>query len=1208
MESPLERVGRELLQGAGDALLSQPLDQLAEQVDDDETRELLLSLHASGAGDRLRDALQTGSLTRFAAETCTPREEQALCRQLASWLGRGASGGDDPERLVQIPAAPADGAALLAWADQHQLTRELMRPAAEVLRGADGTLAELCLEPGRSLAQQRAADQARQYLRARAAALAGQRAREALHSRKLPEGALGLLARRLRALLDGHGLEALAGMRFVPARPVELELTSGVVEGTLVPADEGAPDRARIWLSGFEQHALAHRCSRCGQARCVHVAALAARVFEAAQSRDDRLHPTLVQFSSVPSWKRFLSALGSERPQLESALTFALRSDGEALMLGALRAGKLASVAKLARSPAVSDRDRAVLSALHSRSLGPSYLPVDAQVLRSLIEHPGVQGDDGRALSVLEEPVHVALLERPEGLALQATLGGVAVEPVPLRAGQPARDYVFQRQQGLLVFAPLTPPLQRLLQALNDFRGTLPPESYPQLAAQLAPLRQVARVSTPRALDGYDRPAPRKLLLRITPGLDEGVDVSLMVRALPLAPLWPPGRGPALVHGLEGGTPCSVRRELERERTLAAELSEALGFEQLLVLNSPFDRRIETTAGALELLSRAARQSDKLELEWAERARPLRIATTLRSGDLKIQLFKRGDFIALQGGAQQGELTVAVERLLQAARTGERFVPIEGGDYAEIEQELFERLSNAQLCMLPRLGSLKLSAAALLPWLRELGPETHSGDAQTAEWIALARAEPAALAHPLALPLRHYQEQGASWLIQRSRWAPGVVLADEMGLGKTAQAIALLVERAARGPALVLAPTSVVDNWIAELGRFAPALKPLRYRGAERASKLAELAPGAVLVTSYDVMLRDASALAEREFASLIFDEAQVLKNARTLRARAAAGLHAEFRVALSGTPVENRLGDVWSLFHLLVPGLLGSWARFRARFAVPIERYENEERSAALRGLVMPFLLRRTKREVEQELPPRTDVVHLVELSQAERDLYDAALAHARRAIGKRRGVDDTARAVQILAELTRLRQLACHPRLVLEDERVTSSKLEALLGLLDDVLPRGHRVLIFSQFVRHLGLVREALDARGIISLTLDGSTPAAERGARVAAFQAGEAAVFLISLKAGGTGLNLTAADYVVHLDPWWNPSAEDQASDRAHRIGQQHPVTVVKLVAQGTIEERVLGLHAHKRRLARVVTDGGEPIEGLDLEALQALIAE
>jgi superfamily II DNA or RNA helicase len=1191
MESPVERVCRELLEGAGEALLAQPLDSLATRVRDADAREFLVALHASGASSRLRDALESGALARFAAETCTAREEQALCQLLASWLGRGATGGDDPERLVRIPEPPIERAAFLVWAEQHGVLREVMRPAKDVLHTGGGTVGERCLAGD---------DDARAWARARAASHAGQSARARLQAAPLPDGPLGVLARRLRALRHDLPYESL---RFVPARPVELDRASGIAEGALVPEREGAPVRARIYLSGYEQRALGHQCSDCGKARCVHTAALAARLFEACVATDDRLHAQLVRLVAVPSWKRFLGALAPPRQAAPEALRFCLRDDGERLLVGVLRAGKLASPAKLARAPEVADRDRTVLAAMHTRSLSPSYLPADAQLLRALVEHPAVQGDDG-PLTVSEQAVDVTLVEQPAGLALTATLAGQPAEPVPMRAGAPSRDYLFHLQAGLLTFAPLAPSLQRLLQALTTFPGTLPPESFPELAAQLAPLRQVARVNTPKALEGYHRPPPDKLLLRITPHLDEGVDLSLLVRALPLAPLWPPGAGPSLVHGLEDGQPVSVRRELAQERALAERVARELQLEEMFALSGPRDRRIETTQGTLELLARAARLHDVLEIEWAERKRALRIADTVRSGDLKIQLFKRGDFCALEGGAQRGELTVAVERLLEAARTGERFVPIEGGDHVEIERELFERLEHAQLCMLPKFGTLSLSAAAALPWLGELGDQTEAGNAETARWLELTQQE-ASLDSALALPLRDYQRVGATWLLQRSQWAPGVLLADEMGLGKTAQAIALLSERAVRGPALVLAPTSVVDNWLAELARFAPTLRALRYRGSERATMLEHVAARTVLVTSYDVMLRDADELAKHAWSTLVFDEAHVLKNARTLRARAVANLRAEFRVALSGTPIENRLGDLWSLFHLLAPGLLGSWGRFRARFAVPIERYENAERSAALRGLVSPFMLRRTKREVERELPPRTEVVHLVELSQAERDLYDGALAYARRAIGRRPGVDDTRRTVQILAELTRLRQLACHPRLVMDDARVSSSKLQSLLTLLDDILPRGHRALLFSQFVRHLDLVRTALEERGIATLTLDGSTPAGARSARVAAFQQGDTPVFLISLKAGGTGLNLTAADYVIHLDPWWNPSAEDQASDRAHRIGQQQPVTVVKLVAQGTIEERVLGLHAHKRRLAGVVTDANE---GLDADALEALIAE
>ncbi|MEY4582374.1 MAG: hypothetical protein RL701_7077, partial [Pseudomonadota bacterium] len=416
----------------------------------------------------------------------------------------------------------------------------------------------------------------------------------------------------------------------------------------------------------------------------------------------------------------------------------------------------------------------------------------------------------------------------------------------------------------------------------------------------------------------------------------------------------------------------------------------------------------------------------------------------------------------------------------------------------------------------------------------------------------------------------------------------------------------LLVQRAPTGPALVVAPTSLVSNWSDELTRFAPELRPLVYRGTQRERALKELGPQAVLITSYETLLRDAALFEGLTFGTQIIDEAQTIRNARTRRAHAVAGIRASFRVALTGTPIENRLGDLWSLFALVAPGLLGSWARFRALFAVPIERYEDRARAERLRRMVEPFTLRRTKDQVARELPARTEVIHNVELSAPEQQLYTAALTQARQALGKSRKKNDQPYALHILAELTRLRQLACHPRLVLADSRIESSKLQALLRLLEDILPRGHRALIFSQFTQHLGLVREALESRKIRLLYLDGSTPAGQRAELIEQFQAGAAEVFLISLKAGGTGLNLTAADYVIHMDPWWNPAAEDQASDRAHRIGQVKPVTIVKLVAQNTIEERVLGLHEHKRKLAREMLSGEGGNVTLDEEALEALL--
>ncbi|HEX8824737.1 MAG TPA: DEAD/DEAH box helicase, partial [Archangium sp.] len=336
---------------------------------------------------------------------------------------------------------------------------------------------------------------------------------------------------------------------------------------------------------------------------------------------------------------------------------------------------------------------------------------------------------------------------------------------------------------------------------------------------------------------------------------------------------------------------------------------------------------------------------------------------------------------------------------------------------------------------------------------------------------------------------------------------------------------------------------------------------------------------------------------------TLVLDEAQAVKNPDTARAKAVRGLKAEARVALSGTPVENRLSELWSLYRLVFPGLLGSRESFRERFSGPIERTKDPQARAALARVVRPFLLRRTKGEVARELPPRVETVVPVTLSEGERRLYEdvrlASLARLQDARGPQK-------RFEMLAALTRLRLAACHPRLVDGDSPLPSSKLERFLEVVDTLRAGGSRALVFSQFVKHLSLVREALEARGVSMQYLDGQTPAAERETRVAAFQRGEGEVFLISLKAGGTGLNLTAADHVLHLDPWWNPAAEDQATDRAHRIGQTRPVTVSRLVSQGTIEEAILALHAEKRELAHSLLSEADGAAALSTEQLLALL--
>jgi SNF2 family DNA or RNA helicase len=352
-------------------------------------------------------------------------------------------------------------------------------------------------------------------------------------------------------------------------------------------------------------------------------------------------------------------------------------------------------------------------------------------------------------------------------------------------------------------------------------------------------------------------------------------------------------------------------------------------------------------------------------------------------------------------------------------------------------------------------------------------------------------------------------------------------------------------------------------------------------------------------------MQQESEMLTEKPFSTLILDEAQAIKNRTTKRSQAAMQLQADFKVITTGTPIENHLGELWNLFNFLNPGLLGSLDRFNETYAGPIERYQDWERRNQLRRLLQPFILRRRKNDVLDELPEKTEITLRVELSGEERAFYEALRRQAIERISHESG-NAADQRFRILAELMRLRQAACHPRLVKADSEMQSSKLNLFADTVEELLDGGHKALVFSQFVKHLKIIEEWVQKRGIAYQYLDGSTPMGQRDKAIRAFQAGEGDLFLISLKAGGFGLNLTAADYVIHLDPWWNPAVEDQASDRAHRIGQQRPVTIYRLVAEDTIEDKIVKLHADKRELADSLLEGTEASGKLSADELLELI--
>ncbi|HMA99021.1 MAG TPA: DEAD/DEAH box helicase, partial [Wenzhouxiangella sp.] len=469
------------------------------------------------------------------------------------------------------------------------------------------------------------------------------------------------------------------------------------------------------------------------------------------------------------------------------------------------------------------------------------------------------------------------------------------------------------------------------------------------------------------------------------------------------------------------------------------------------------------------------------------------------------------------------------------------------------------------------------------------------------------------LAEPVGLraELRDYQRQGLGWLQFLRETGFGGILADDMGLGKTVQSLANILAEQQAGrldrPVLVVAPTSLMHNWRSEAKRFAPGLKVLTLHGSDRRGQFQWIPDSDLVLTTYPLLSRDISWLEKCQWHQVILDEAQAIKNPRTRAARAVRRLETRHRLCLTGTPMENHLGELWSQFDFLMPGLLGSESQFKAQFRQPIEKMGSAERRAVLARRIRPFFLRRTKAEVAPELPPKTEIVRIVPLGGSQRRLYEAMREEMQervRAALRTQGPDRG--RIVILDALLRLRQICCDPRLVEDGSRSDSSD-SAKLGLLMDLLPEmvieGRRILLFSQFVRMLELIEVELGRRNIPFVKLTGQTR--DRPKVIEAFQRGEVPVFLISLRAGGVGLNLTAADTVIHYDPWWNPAVEDQATDRAHRIGQDRKVFVYRLLTEDTIEERVQRLQASKRELIDGLLGGGGAVN-LGAEELELLL--
>ena len=753
----------------------------------------------------------------------------------------------------------------------------------------------------------------------------------------------------------------------------------------------------------------------------------------------------------------------------------------------------------------------------------------------------------------------------------------------------------------------LTPALLQLHQILGN-EGLLVPASAEASVRQtleaLAPM-----ITIQSDIEGLDNAeivqADPRLYIHLLP-LAAGL--RFLMRVQPFGdsgPIFPPGSGRNNVMTELDRKPLKTLRNLKQERQQAQALLQdcpaLAGWE-----DPGDDWAIDEPEPCLEALQQLHALGERIVLKWPE-GEKLRITRQMAASNLSLKVRQSGDWFEMDGSLRVDDhLVLSLRQLLDLSATATgRFVKLGDGQFLTLTRQFQKKLETLRAYAETSKQGLKVGALAGMA-LEDLIDEVGEAGGLEADkhWKAqVSRLKKIRKSQPLVPPtllaeLRDYQEEGFRWMMRLAEWGVGACLADDMGLGKTIQTLGVLLARADQGgkngAALVVAPVSVCNNWYSECQRFAPSLRPVFYRGKDRQQLLDGLQAHDLLITSYGLLQQDAEVFQKIHWNSIVLDEAQAIKNSATKRTQAAYLLQGDFRLVTTGTPIENHLGELWSLFRFLNPGLLFSQQKFAERFQAPIERGDGDEGEKArhhLKKLVQPFMLRRTKNQVLQELPPRTEITLTVALSDEERALYEALRQQAlERFAQQNEGVEN--KHLEVLAEITRLRLAACHPQLAMPGSALPSSKLQAFGELVIELRENQHKALVFSQFVKHLTLIRAWLDEQGIPYQYLDGSTTLEQRAERVEAFQRGEGDIFLISLKAGGFGINLTAADYVIHMDPWWNPAVEDQASDRAHRIGQHRPVTVYRLVSEGTIEEKIVKLHQQKRDLADSLLEGSD----------------
>ena len=858
--------------------------------------------------------------------------------------------------------------------------------------------------------------------------------------------------------------------------------------------------------------------------------------------------------------------------------------------------------------PSMTDQDHRATSTIREEYeyYGQEYRLDGPQVLETLAGHPYLfRADTGERVDVVTDEPQLMALTSGKNYKLQ-------LNPLPLFDFAPQFIVKEDGPVNLRVIR-LEERHLRMASILDEKGLTIPSVGRDTLTKLLGTLASAVTIHSD--IEGVETSSERvqadaRLYVQMEPS-DDGLNVQMLMRPLGEEGIpCRPGIGGTNLFGLLNGRRVQTQRDLENEKKRLAAILQTcpalLEGEQL----SEEKWYLKTPESSLEFLLQLQELGDEVVAEWPQ-GLPIRVRSQVSLSSMKISVRNTQDWFALSGEMQvDDDLVLSMKELLDLLKTAHgRFLSLDSGQFIALTKEFRRKLED--LASLGDQRGEELRVSTLTAGLLSSFADDVGSFEGTPEWETQLKRINEATHLEAPLPstfkgeLREYQREGFRWLARLAHWNAGACLADDMGLGKTIQALALLLNRGNGGPALVIAPTSVCSNWMEEAARFAPTLNIRELRYGKREEMLTDLGEQDVIVTTYGLLQNEIERIENVHWHTIILDEAQAIKNMGTKRSAAAMKLRGDFRMVTTGTPIENRLSELWNLFRFLNPHFLGSLDSFNRRFATPIERDGDKNAKIRLKRMIAPFILRRNKEQVLEELPSKTETILRVELKKEEQAFYEAL---RRDSIQELSGSEAEDQRFQIFAQLMRLRRACCNASLVMPEKNFPSAKLEAFGEIMEDLRENNHKALVFSQFVDHLAIISKYLDQKKIPYQYLDGSTPPQERAKRIKAFQAGEGDCFLISLKAGGTGLNLTAADYVIHMDPWWNPAVEEQASDRAHRIGQERPVTVYRIVAQGTIEEKIVNLHTWKRDLAESLLDENEAPLRLTADEMLKLIRE